>query len=55
MNIILFGALGILIKNKFRLAAEERRAKKNKTVDDDTVIEIEKTKEENIQDEERIE
>ncbi len=55
VNIILFGALGILIKNKFRLAAEERRAKKNKTVDDDTVIEIEKTKEENIQDEERIE
>lgn len=54
VNIILFGALGILIKNKLRLFTERLRAKKN-TVDDDTVIEIEKTKEENIQDEERIE
>lgn len=47
VNIILFGALGILIKNKLRLFTERLRAKKN-TVDDDTVIEIEKTKEENI-------
>ena len=55
VNIILFGALGILIKNKMRLFSERLRAKKEKTVDDDTVIEIEETKEENIQEEERIE
>ena len=55
VNIILFGALGILIKNKMRLFSERLRAKKDKTVDDDTVIEIEETKEENIQEEERIE
>ena len=55
VNIILFGALGILIKNKMRLFSERLRANKDKTVDDDTVIEIEETKEENIQEEERIE
>lgn len=61
VNIILFGALGILIKNKIRLFFEKLRTKKDKTVNDDEVIKIEenekvkKNKKENIQEDERIE
>lgn len=59
VNIILFGALGILIKNKVRLFFEKLRTKKDKSVDDDDAIQIEKPKKhkktENIQEDERIE
>lgn len=52
---IAFAGLGMLIRNKLRLMKEKRQNKKNGTDDQDTVIEIEKSKEiENIQAEERM-
>lgn len=50
-----FSALGILIKNKFRLMREKRLAKKNgEPIEDTVTITIENTNNENIQDEERM-
>ena len=51
---VAFGALGILIKNKIRLSKEKRQNKKNPSVNNDEVINIENApKEEKIQAEER--
>lgn len=56
VNIILFGALGVLIKNKLRLFIERLRTKKEKPSNDDQVINIKTTnQEEIIQEDERIE
>lgn len=49
---IAFSALGILIKNKLRLAKEKRQNRKNGV--DEKIISIEEIKEENIQAEERM-
>ena len=46
-----FGVLGVLIKNKWRLFREKR---KNKSLDNDKVINIEDNIKENIQSEERM-
>lgn len=58
VNTILFGALGILIKNKTRLLLEKLRAKSDKSEqtaqNDETVIDINEIKKENIQAEERM-
>lgn len=48
---IIFGALGILIKNKLRLAKEKRQAKK---AGKEKLITIEDIKQENTQAEERM-
>ena len=50
---VAFGALGILIKNKIRLARENRQNRKNPPADNDEVINIENSTKENIQAEER--
>lgn len=49
---IAFGALGILIKNKLRLAREKRRNRKNAAAE--KIVSIEEIKEENTQAEERM-
>ncbi len=51
---ILFSALGLLIRNKLRLAKEKRRAKKTGGTDADHEIEIETNNQENAQAEERM-
>ncbi len=48
-----FAAVGMLLRNKLRLAKEKRANKKNGTADADQIIEIE-TVQENIQEEERM-
>lgn len=51
---ILFAGLGLLIKNKLRLAKEKRRNRKQEGPDPEKVISIDEIKEENTQAEERM-
>ena len=51
---IVNSALGILIKNKFRLLGEKLKAGKEQKIDDNEVIDIDEIKENNIQAEERM-